>query len=72
MPTVLAAAAVLAQLRDEVTERAEVERAARVKAFLSKLPPTGWARTFARGSESYRRLFIADARRVARSSAAIT
>lgn len=41
MPTELAAAAVLAQLRNDVKERAEVERAARLTAFLSKLPPTG-------------------------------
>ena len=41
MPTVLAAAFVLSQLRDELTERAEIEHSARVRAFLSKLPPTG-------------------------------
>jgi hypothetical protein len=41
MPIVLAAAVVLAQLRDDVNEREDVERGARVRAFLSKLPPTG-------------------------------
>lgn len=41
MPAVIAAAVVLAQLREEVTERATVERAARVQAFLSKLPRIG-------------------------------
>lgn len=40
-PSVLAAVVLLGQLRNERTLHAEVERAARVNAFLSKLPPTG-------------------------------
>jgi hypothetical protein len=40
-PTVLAAAQVLAHLRDNLTQRAEVERVEHVKVFLSKLPPAG-------------------------------
>jgi hypothetical protein len=41
MPTVLAAALALARLRDELTEQAESERAARVNACVAKLPRTG-------------------------------
>jgi hypothetical protein len=41
MPSVLAAAAVLTRLRDQLAEEAERERAARVNAFLAKLPRTG-------------------------------
>jgi hypothetical protein len=41
MPSMLAAAVVLARLRDEVAELADRERAARVNAVLAKLPQTG-------------------------------
>ena len=41
MPSMLAAAVVLAGLRDEVAEKAERDRVARVRACLTKLPPTG-------------------------------
>ena len=41
MPSMLAAAVVLARLLEEVAEQAERERMARVRAFLAKLPPTG-------------------------------
>jgi hypothetical protein len=41
MPRMLAAAVVLAQLRDELAEHADRERVARVRAFLAKLPSTG-------------------------------
>ena len=41
MPGLLAAAVVLSQFRDELAEQAERERMVRIRAFLSKLPPTG-------------------------------
>jgi hypothetical protein len=39
MPVVVAATAVLAELRDQLVDSVEAERATRVAAFLAKLPP---------------------------------
>jgi hypothetical protein len=41
MPSIRAAATVLTRLHNELTEEAERERAARVHAFVTKLPSTG-------------------------------